>query len=166
VIRVIGGGISGLFAAYAFKKAGHDVELFEKSSRLGGIIESLRLPWGLVETAANGMMNSARIEELSQDIGVEFKGMQKTFRRRYIYRERPRQLPLSNLEALRFSVGMLRKQEPQASETLWDYSQRTFGFGATKYLIEPAAMGVFGVDSMALSALRLFFKKQATAPSW
>ena len=40
MIAVVGGGISGLSAAYALTKAGQPCALIEKRSRLGGVIET------------------------------------------------------------------------------------------------------------------------------
>lgn len=164
MIKIIGGGLSGLFAAYAYRKAGYEVELYEKSNRLGGMIQSQQLPWGLVETAANGLINSRRVEELSADIGVELRPMRKEYKKRFIFRGRPRQMPLTSLELLRFSVGLIRRPRPLEGETLYDYSSRNFGIGATRYLIEPAMMGIFGVDTSQLSATLVydyFFRHRA-----
>ena len=61
-IKIIGGGVSGLFAAYNLIKLGHEVEIFEKSNRVGGLIQTLHLDWGVVETAANGVLNSRKLQ--------------------------------------------------------------------------------------------------------
>ena len=39
-VLVIGGGISGLSAAYDLTRAGADCTILEKQSRLGGVIET------------------------------------------------------------------------------------------------------------------------------
>lgn len=36
-VAVVGGGVAGLCALKTFKEAGHDVELFEKRSQIGGV---------------------------------------------------------------------------------------------------------------------------------
>ena len=41
-ITIIGGGITGLTSAYRLARAGHEVEVFEKSEELGGLGGSLR----------------------------------------------------------------------------------------------------------------------------
>lgn len=43
-VFVVGGGISGLAAALEAKRSGHDVTLFEKTSRLGGLLNVAALP--------------------------------------------------------------------------------------------------------------------------
>ncbi len=160
-VVVVGGGLSGLFSAYSLVKRGHHVTLFEKSARLGGHIHSLHMPWGLVETAANAVMNSPRMQELSRDIDVPLVPMDRAFRKRYIFRGRPRRMPVSGLESFRLMVGVLKRSEPLAGETAEAYAFRRFGFGVTKYLVEPALLGIFGTPLKFLSARMLndyFFK--------
>lgn len=167
-IAVVGGGLSGLFTAYHLVKEGHQVVVFEKSSRLGGHIHSIRKPWGLVETAANAMMNSPRVEAMAKDIGVELHPMERAFRKRYIFRGKPRRLPLSSLEVFRLMFGVVRKAKPNSDESVEQYASRGFGYGATKYLIEPALMGVFGTPLKDLNARLIadyFFKyRSASVP--
>jgi protoporphyrinogen/coproporphyrinogen III oxidase len=157
----VGGGLSGLFCAYNLVKRGHEVVVYEKSSRLGGHIHTLHMPWGIVETAANAVMNSPRMQELSRTIAVPLLPMERTYRRRYIFRGRARRLPMSGLESLRFAVGALRRGHPLLNESAEQYALRHFGAGATKYLIEPAILGIFGSPLKILSArlvLDYFFK--------
>lgn len=151
-VVVVGGGLSGLFSAYNLVKNGHQVTLFEKSARLGGHIHSLHMPWGLVETAANALMSSPRVQELSRDIEVPLIPMERAFRKRYIFRGRPRRMPLSGLESFRLMAGMLRRVNPAPGENAEQYAQRRFGLGVTKYLIEPALLGIFGAPLRVLSA--------------
>ena len=51
MIRVVGAGIAGLYAAYKLKKLGLDVRVYEKSGRIGGRVGTIqfagmRLPTG------------------------------------------------------------------------------------------------------------------------
>ena len=58
-INVVGAGFSGLTTAYFLTKCGFKVRVFEKTDRAGGLIRTIRSAHGLVETAANGLLNSA-----------------------------------------------------------------------------------------------------------
>src|SRR3954466_6072028 len=68
-IAVLGGGITGLTAAYRLSQLGHRVRLFERSSRLGGAIRTEIADGWLVEAGPNSFQGSepavtALLEEL------------------------------------------------------------------------------------------------------
>ena len=69
-VTIIGAGISGLTTAYFLFKSGVPVRILEKQSRVGGLLGTRRTEHGLVETAANGLINSTRLEAMCADIGV------------------------------------------------------------------------------------------------
>ena len=103
-ITVVGAGFSGLVTAYLLSKAGRAVRVVEKSSRAGGLIRTIKTEHGLIEAAANGILNSARVEAICADIGVPLLPARREARKRFIYRGRPRQIPLSPFEALRVTA--------------------------------------------------------------
>src|SRR5207302_4994344 len=72
-ITVVGAGFSGLVTAYLLSKAGRAVRVVEKRSRAGGLISTIKTEHGLIETAANGILNSARVEAMCADIGVPLR---------------------------------------------------------------------------------------------
>ena len=43
-IAIIGGGFTGLSAAYEFLKTGHQVDIFEKEPYLGGLAHGFKMP--------------------------------------------------------------------------------------------------------------------------
>ncbi len=94
-IKVVGAGFSGLVTAYFLTKQGFAVQIFEKSSRAGGLIQTIRTPHGLIETAANGLLNSARLEAMCAEIEVPLQATRRDGRKRFIFRGRPRQVPLN-----------------------------------------------------------------------
>src|SRR2546430_11582742 len=94
-ITVVGAGFSGLTTAYFLTKFGFTVRVIEKSDRPGGLIRSVRTGHGLVETAANGLLSSARAEAMCADIGVPLVITRREGRRRFIYRGKPKQVPLT-----------------------------------------------------------------------
>lgn len=155
-IKVIGGGFSGLSIAYYLAKKGIEVDLFEKSNRLGGLLGSQKNSWALVEHAANGFLASDELISFCNDLGVRLVQANKEHRKRYIYRGRPRQIPLSALETTRLAVGILRRKKPICGQTAKDWSSSIFGFGASEYLIGPGMAGVFGTDLSQLSASLLY----------
>lgn len=158
-ITVVGAGFSGLTTAYLLTKAGREVRVVEKTARAGGLIRTTRTEHGLVETAANGLLNSARLEVMSDDIGVPLLPTRPHGRKRFIYRGRPRQLPLNLAEALRIPVGLVANAanlRPQPFETIAEWGARVPGKGATEFLLSPALGGIYAGDPKRLSARLIF----------
>ena len=100
-VKVVGAGFSGLTTAYFLIKHGLKVKILEKSSRSGGLIETIQTEHGLVEKAANGILNSARLEAIAAEIGVPLQATRREGRKRFIYRGRPKQIPLKTSEVLK-----------------------------------------------------------------
>ena len=158
-INVVGAGFSGLTTAYLLTKAGHEVRIIEKTARAGGLIRTTRTEHGLVETAANGLLNSARLEAMCADIGVPLLPARADGRKRFIYRGKPRQLPLNLAEALRIPLGLAGNAtnfRPQPFETIAVWGTRVLGKGATEYLLNPALSGIYAGDPNRLSASLIF----------
>lgn len=158
-ITVVGAGFSGLTTAYFLTKQGHKVRIIEKTDRAGGLIKTIRTPNGLVETAANGLLNSARLEAMCADIGVPLIPTRKEGRKRFIYRGKPKQVPLTLSDigrmALRFGVSA-RNLRPRQFEAIADWGRRVIGHGATDYLLSPALGGIYAGDAERLSASLIF----------
>ena len=72
-VKVVGAGFSGLTTAYFLVKRGFKVRILEKSCRAGGLIETTQTEHGLVEKAANGILNSAKLEAIAAEIGVPLR---------------------------------------------------------------------------------------------
>jgi oxygen-dependent protoporphyrinogen oxidase len=158
-ITVIGAGFSGLVTAYFLTKAGCRVQVFEKSSRPGGLIQTIRTEHGLIETAANGILNSARLEAMCADIGVPLLAARRDGRKRFIYRDKPRQLPLNTRDAARLAFRVVRNAtglRPQQFETIAGWGNRVLGRGATDYVLAPALAGIYAGDINRLSASLIF----------
>jgi oxygen-dependent protoporphyrinogen oxidase len=164
-ITVVGAGFSGLTTAYFLTKHGFSVRIVEKSDRPGGLICTIRTGHGLVETAANGLLSSARAEAMCADIGVPLVTTRREGRRRFIYRGKPKQVPLTIGDMLTVSGRMavnLTKLSPRPFESIGDWSRRVLGHGATDYLLVPALGGIYAGDPEQLSASLIFGK--ATLP--
>ena len=158
-ITVVGAGFSGLVTAYLLTKSGRHVHIIEKTSRAGGLIKTIRSEHGLVETAANGLLNSARAEAMCADIGVPLLPTRREARKRFIYRARPRQMPLNPTEALRAAGGIVAnaaRLRPRPFEAISDWGNRVLAKGATEYLLAPALGGIYAGDPNQLSASLIF----------
>ena len=158
-IRVVGAGFSGLVTAYYLVKDRFAVQICEQSSRGGGLIKTIHTPHGLVETAANGLLNSARLEALCADIGVPLLATQRDGRKRFIYRGKPRQIPLNLSDVLKLGLRLaasITRLRPHQFESIARWGKRVLGAGATDYLLAPALGGIYAGDPERLSASLIF----------
>jgi len=159
-VTIIGAGFSGLITAYYLKKRGMDVEIVEKSKRIGGLISTLETEYGFIETAANGLINSELVEQLFQDLGLVMTPVRKKAKRRFIFRGRPRQWPLTIVETLGFIfslllillLGLKKKLRPHESETIAQWAERNFGKAFLNYFLAPGLQGIYAGDANRLSA--------------
>jgi oxygen-dependent protoporphyrinogen oxidase len=158
-ITVVGAGFSGLVTAYYLVKDGFKVQICEQSSRAGGLIKTIQTPHGLVETAANGLLNSARLEALCADIGVPLLPTRRDGRKRFIFRGQPRQIPLGVSDVFTLGVRLAASAtslRPRQFETIAEWGRRVLGKGATNYLLVPALGGIYAGDPERLSASLIF----------
>lgn len=87
---VVGTGFTGLLYATLAVLKGESVLLYEKRNRSGGLIGSVPTPFGLVETAANGILNSYRLEELAFALNLDIISAKKELETKiYLERRKP-----------------------------------------------------------------------------
>lgn len=151
-------------AAYYLDRAGYDVEVFEKNSRPGGLINTVETKWGPCETAANGTLNSKAFEDLAAQVGLELLPSQKISRRRYIFRDRLRRWPLNFFETLiLFFHFIFSRKRPYKEETIKNWGERVLGVAGTKYALA-ILQGIYAGDPSRMSASlilkRLFDRKK------
>ena len=159
-VTVVGGGFSGLATAHYLTAAGIPVEVVERSDRCGGMIATIRTPHGPVETAATGLRNSRRSEDLFRVLGLPPVFAGAASRARYVFRGRPRRWPLGPGESLGFAaraawhLTLARgARRARARETVREWGNRVAGAAATKYLLAPVCQGIYAgaVDQLSAS---------------
>jgi len=157
-VRVIGAGFSGLTSAYYLQKAGFQVEVFEKSKSFGGLIQTLKTPYGLVETAANAFMNSRLLQEMAKEIGASLLPARREARKRFIFRNRPRRFPVDFLEIfaiLKFFFKIIFSRQsllPKPFESIREWGGRTLSKSLSFYTIETALQGIYAGQPNNMSA--------------
>jgi oxygen-dependent protoporphyrinogen oxidase len=158
-VRVIGAGFSGLVTAYYLVKEGFQVQILEGDSRAGGLIRTIQTEHGPVETAANGLRNSVRLEAMCADIGVPLQPTRREARARFIFRGEPKRFPLSGPEVLKLGfrfAASATSLRPRRFETIVNWGRRVIGAAATDYFLAPALGGIYAGDPGRLSASLVF----------
>lgn len=71
-IAIVGGGFTGLAAAYSLSKAGHEVTVFEKSNDTGGLASSFSINGHYLEKYYHHFFSSdATLIGLSRELGID-----------------------------------------------------------------------------------------------
>ncbi len=184
-IIVIGGGVSGLAAAYRLSDD-HRVTLVEGSDRLGGKVRSVTIDDSIVECGADGFV-AARpgMSELCAELRLDLVNSHDADGRAAIARgERLIALPagfrgltdvrpvallrtplLSPAGRLRAALGALRPPPPTSDEiSVADVVTRHLGGEAYRSLIEPLITAVFAGDPSRISAGALLARRAPTSP--
>lgn len=158
-VHIVGAGFSGLTAAYYLKRSGFDVIVYEREARTGGLIQSKKADCGLVETAANAILNSDLVEDLASELNIKLQRTNPKAKKRFIFRAKPKRWPLTVSESLGMGVrllkhflkGTLRPREDQ-SETISIWGNRVLGEFATENLLAPALAGIYAGDPSRMDA--------------
>ena len=180
-IAIIGGGISGLSAAFYLQKAraaGADLEytLFESGQRLGGSMYSDQVEGCLVEAGPDSFLTEKPWAlSLCKDLGIadQLIGSNDAQRKTYILVNGrlvvmpdglmfmvPTQLVATALSPLfswstklRMARELLHPPRPmQSDETVAQLVERHFGAEVVDRLADPLLSGVYGGDAAKLSA--------------
>ena len=171
-VIVIGGGISGLAAAWRLQQRGVSVMLLEAAARAGGTIGSVREHDCLLEAGPNSTLETTPlIGTLLEELGITGERIyaNPAARNRYILRNgRLLALPLSPLAFLStplFSVSaklrLLRepfvsRSAPDAEESVAAFVRRRLGSEFLDYAINPFVAGVYAGDPEKLSVSAAF----------
>lgn len=185
-IAVIGGGISGLSAAYYvktnFQKLGQPLELtlIEKSNELGGKIRTLRQDGYIIEKGPDSFIGrKAAALHLAQALGLEdeLTGTNPAARTNYILHQgKLRQMPAGLALGIPTKVGpfihtdlisvrgkaraamdlLLPKRKSHEDEALGDFIERRMGKEVLEHLVEPLLAGIYAGDTGMLSLQSTF----------
>lgn len=166
-VAVVGGGITGLAAAFQLHRAGLEPLVFEAGATGGGVIRSHRDDGFLVEAGPNSLQETPGVRELidAVDLTAEVVEAGPAAKNRYIVRDgRLVPLPMSPPALLRSPLlswkGKLRLlKEPfvrpapaESDESLAAFVRRRLGGEALDYLVNPFIAGIFAGDPEKLSA--------------
>ncbi len=150
---VFGGGISGLIAAYFAAKAGYRVTLYEKSSRLGGLIATQQTPYGLAESAATSIRANDCVREFCANLGINLLNADPKASARFIVRnKRLQRFPLQIHELIGMGLRTLFRRAISHDHelSLGAWSAHHLGQAATDYLLNPFTTGIYAADPYEL----------------
>lgn len=156
---VIGGGFTGLAAAYELAKAGNKVTILEHGKDLGGLAGGFKLDDMSLERAYHFMYQSdSDTLELMDELGVRDKARYYPSAITYFYKgkhypfTKPMDLlrftPLTLIERVRLGVltlylKALKNWRPLSKVTAIDWLNRYMGKNVTKIVWEPLLKGKF-----------------------
>jgi protoporphyrinogen/coproporphyrinogen III oxidase len=173
-VAIIGGGITGLTAAFYLKERGIPVLLFEASNRVGGVIQSVRRDGYLAEFGPNSILETSPIvSNLVRDLGLESRRVysQASAEKRFVVRDqKPVALPTSAAGFLTtplFSLPaklrvlaepFIRRSPEGVEESIAQFVQRRLGQEFLDYAIDPLVAGIYAGNPQQLSVSQAFPK--------
>lgn len=155
-VVVIGGGFSGMSVAWELRKKGHAVTLVEKSARLGGLIETIRTPEGLVEKAAPAFNRTRAVDQLFNEWHIPPLFPAKSSAKRYLFDQNLSRWPLSWAESLKLGLGYFQAKlkgnlSPERGESVEAWALSRLGSGGAK-LLGTGLQGIYAGDPVKMSA--------------
>lgn len=170
-LAIIGGGLTGLTAAWHLHRAGHRVTLFERAAQVGGNITSLRRDGWLIEGGPNSLQRTPEIAQLVESAGLASAQMvaAPAAKHRFIVRRgRPQALPTgpgglfsSKLFSWRARLGIFaelltRSRVRTTDLPLASFVRTHFGQELVDYALNPFVAGVYAGDPEKLSTRYAF----------
>lgn len=186
VMAVIGGGASGLGAAFRLQQAGYRVKVFDKEPRLGGRMRTLRRDGFLIEEGPTQIASSyTSILGIVRDSGmgdqvipastslamVDRTGERHVFEVEHMFRDMARTNLISTREKLALSkigIATLRHRAKLDTEDLSkmaeidglsaeDYGRRLLGDNAFDNFVDPVVRGFVGTGPGDVSAACMLY---------
>ena len=173
-VAIIGGGITGLTAAFYLKRKGIPVTVYEASDRVGGVIQSLKRDGYLAEFGPNTILEtSPKIGQLIRDAGLTQRRLDPDPKAeaRYVVRyQRPIEMPGSPLGFLttqlfsaKAKLAVLREpfvppRRDGKEESIAEFVIRRLGKEFLDHAIDALVAGVYAGDPYKLSVPHAFPK--------
>lgn len=160
-VAIIGAGITGLTTAFYLKKAGIPFSIFEKSDKIGGVMQSKSDGTFLYETGPNsGVISHAEMADLFDDLKdkCEIELANDASEKRLIWKNGNWEALPSGLisavttplfrftDKLRVLGEPFRKKGTNPNEDLASLVKRRLGQSFLDYAIDPFILGIYAGD--------------------
>ncbi|MCZ8204878.1 protoporphyrinogen oxidase [Gemmatimonas sp.] len=170
-VAVVGAGITGLVAAYALRRRGVNVTLYEASGHAGGAIRTTHADGFLAEHGPNSFVTSGPVEALIEQLDLKDDVVEANpgANRRYVVRDgrllpfplTPGAMlgtPLLSLKAkLRVLLEpLVRTRRQDSDESIASFVGRRLGREVLDYAVDPFISGIFAGDPETLSMAHAF----------
>ncbi len=170
-VAVVGGGLTGLTAAWRLHRAGHRVTVFEKAPQVGGAIVTTEKDGWLIEGGPNSLQETPEVAAVVAELGLTDQRtlVNPDAKKRFIVRDgRPVMVPLSPAGLLTsplFSLGarlrvfielLTRPRVRTTDVNLAAFVASHFGREIVDYGLNPFVAGVYAGDPEKLSARYAF----------
>ncbi len=168
---VLGGGISGLVAAYSHQKKGKKVLLLEASDKLGGVIETIIKEGYRLEQGPNSILTNAELQQLMEELGIapKIRKNESIASTRYLlFKDMPLKMKpdwtffksgfLTPSMVWAFLTELFRKKSTLKEESIASFIRRRLNADILNRMINPLVTGIYAGDPEKLS-LRATFKK-------
>ncbi len=173
-VAIIGGGITGLTAAFQLRRKGIPVKVFEASDRLGGPIRSVQQGGFLAESGPNTILETApEVGQLVRELALESRRIYSdpAAHNRYLVRNKklvsapssPAGFFTSPLFSLKAKLSLIRepfvpRRRDGQEETVAEFVLRRLGQEFLDYAINPLVAGIYAGDPKKLSVRYAFAK--------
>ncbi|MAZ97016.1 MAG: protoporphyrinogen oxidase [Flavobacteriales bacterium] len=170
-LLILGGGISGMGAAFKAQEQGQEFLLLEAAPQLGGCLNSVEVGGHTLDNGANSCALSEDFEHFLVQLGLEDKILKATAlsKKRYLFHD-GKVVPVGGIKDIfgaswlspkgkwRFATEPFRKRGTAEDESVASFLSRRIGTEATEKLVDPVLGGIYAGNIYYLSAATVLEK--------
>lgn len=170
-LLILGGGISGMGAAFKAHQQGRDFLLLEAAPQLGGCLRSFEKDGHTLDIGANSCAVSEDFERFLEALGLRDQVLKATSlsKKRYLFHD-GKVVSVGGLKDIfgaswlsfkgkvRFATEPFRKKGTSEDESVASFLSRRIGPEATEKLVDPVLGGIYAGNIHYLSAATVLEK--------